>query len=107
MRLVELTAGDGSVLIEVSSSDDAIVPVNAVGETIAKLETSLVDRLHGILRIADVFRDELKRLKDLEKAEIEFGFGITAKGSLYVVETGTDATFKVKLIYGTGVPNVR
>jgi hypothetical protein len=99
MRLIELTSPDGPVLIEVSAADQSIAPAGALGDAVVKLQESIAEKLHGLLHVAQAFQKELQQLEHVEKAEIEFGFAVTAKGSVYVVATEAAAAFKVKLSY--------
>ena len=95
--LVQMQAGDSTVLIAVSGEPD-VAAVTSIDERIAEVSEALRSRFKVIRQIAEDLVEALKAPSlPVKTAELEFGLGATGKGKLYVVETSVDATFKVKL----------
>lgn len=96
--LVEVPAEKGRVLIEVWRPRSDVAPVTSNRETITELKESVRAKLRPVLELAKEFHQELDALQ-VKSAEVEFGFSLTSKGSVFVVALESEATFKVKLVF--------
>jgi len=100
--LVSVKTDNGSVLIEVWRSPSDVEPVSLLKDPVTELKESVMAKLRPILELADDVRKELEKLP-VSSAEVEFGFALTSKGSVYVVALEAQATFKVKLAFKRAV----
>ena len=105
-KLVSLATEDGSALIEVWRPPSDVTAIGAIDEQVIALKDSLKSKLKTVLELAQEVRRQVGELA-VESAEVEFGFALTQKGSVYVVAVEAEATFKVKLVFkgqagGTG-----
>ena len=97
-KLLSLETADGSALIEVWRPASDVVPIASPEETVVKLKESIRSKLQTVIDLAQEVRRQLESLA-VDSAEVEFGFALTSKGSVYVVAVETEATFKVKLTF--------
>jgi len=98
-KLIEYPTKDGSVLIAVTRGGADVTPVANLEDTIQKAAQNLRDSFQIIRRIADDFVASLQAgVSAVTSAELEFGLDLTGKGTIYVVETTAQASFKVKLV---------
>jgi len=101
-QLIEVPASEGSILVQVTSTEEVVRPVGALDDAIEKTTKSLNEGLDTIIAIARDFQQKVLALPTLHSAEIEFGLALTAKGSIYVVETTGESTLNVKLTFKSG-----
>lgn len=95
-KLLELDAGEATVLIAVREPGDAVVPVGALEKAIARIEASLDDVLASAARVASRASETLGQTA-VADAELEFGIALTAAGKAYVVEASSEAVFTLRL----------
>lgn len=96
--LVKLETEDDAALIEVWRPTSDVTPIASLEESVIELKQSVKSKLKPILELANDIKKEIAALS-VESAEVEFGFGLTTKGSVYVVAVEAEATFKVKLVF--------
>jgi hypothetical protein len=95
--LVELKAGESTVLIAVTGEPD-VAAVGSIDDRIETVQAALRDKFQVVAQISKDFADALQTGRiPVKSAEVEFGLGATGKGTVYVVETSVNATFKIKL----------
>jgi hypothetical protein len=100
-QIVEVKTGSGgTILMQVRRADEELVPVTSLDGVQTTLEASVADGLQQLARIGEDFVSVLAGLsRHLETAELELGFAVTGKGSLFVVETEAEASLKAKLVF--------
>lgn len=98
--ILQLETSNGSILIQASDTDLGMVnPTSRLDDAVVKLSEQLEDKAQVIGHLAETVMAAVKsRIKGAESIELEFGISFTLKGTIYVVESSAEATFKVKLI---------
>ena len=100
-KLLELEGAEGTLLFQVPAGDAEISAVSRSGEVVEKIAKSLGEVLGIVGGIAQGFHDAIKDAP-VKTAELEFGLQFTAKGRLYVVDIGGEASIKVTLTVSGG-----
>jgi hypothetical protein len=98
-NLIEMEVGDGATIWvhAVKMPGDGGLVKAGVGETVQKNFREAVSVLRPL---ASSFLDQFRGLDHPpDKAEVEFGFGLEAKGKFVIAEGGSQASFKVKLTW--------
>lgn len=101
-KIIELEAGHGTLLIQSTdeSEADLVSGTGILDDVIEKVSDTLSSRFRVITNLANSFVETLDQSgRAFDSAEFEFGLSLTGKGTIYVVQTEAEATFKVKLTY--------
>jgi Trypsin-co-occurring domain 1 len=100
-KLVEIPVGDSTVLVEVARTESGrAVAMSADDRTREKVVQSLDQSLGVITKLSGAMTDTLKKT-GAKSAEISLGLKFTAKGTLFVAETSTEATLSLKLSFAS------
>lgn len=99
-KLLSFPMDGGEVKIAVRTPDDDISPVGVLEDTIEKVHASLGEVFQIVTNVARAFQESLTHVEgNVREAELEMGLQFTAKGTIYVVESEGQASFKVKLVF--------
>lgn len=97
-KLLRFETETGEVLIEATAPDSLVAATGQLEDTLETVEKSLTEALRVVTGVSESFRKVFDGLS-AETAELELGLQVTAKGSIYVVETTGVASLKVKLSF--------
>jgi hypothetical protein len=105
-KIIEYRTESGeSILLECSADidSDKAGMKNVAGfrqgiEIVESSETSINSALNTVSKFGGLIIEELKKIKP-NKAEVEFGFKINAKGNFIVASGETEANFNIKLTW--------
>lgn len=99
-QLVEFAIPGGTLKIAARTPEDSISPVGVVEDAIAKAQEGLEKSMATVTYLCDAAYAALASAKNKpDSAEVEFGLQITAKGTIYVVETQAEASITIKATY--------
>jgi NTP-dependent ternary system trypsin peptidase co-occuring protein len=99
-QLIEFDTPNGTIRIAARTPEDSISPVGVVEDAVAKAREGLEKSMATVTWLCDAAYGALVLTKNKPaSAEVEFGLQITAKGTIYVVETQADASITIKATY--------
>ena len=101
-KLIQMPYQDGSIVVEVETTEGEIIPVSRTGERLIKEAQEAFDKVEGVIvDSCTLLTGALKRLAEkeptLESASVECGFQFTGEGNLYLVKTAAEGSIKVTL----------
>lgn len=97
-QLIKFETDGVDVLIAIEAAAGAVRPASKLDDAVKKISSSL-DAAFGIVsKIGKSFRSQIVD-SGAESGTLEMGLQFTGKGTIYVVETEAQATFKVTLEY--------
>ena len=94
---VEFDSPSGPIRIETKSAGTVTAVTSTQEGVVAKAERQLRDSLRTVAALANEFSATLASIEGCSSGEIEFGLEVSGKGTIYVVETAAQASFKVTL----------
>jgi hypothetical protein len=93
---------EGSIIVEVETTEDEIIPVSKIGERIIKeakeafegVESAIIDTGSKLSR---ALKNLAEKEPSLESASLEFGLQFTGEGNIYLVKTAAQGSIKVSI----------
>ncbi len=101
-KLIKMPSKEGSIIVEVETTEDEIIPVTKIGERIIEEAKEAFEGVESaIIDIGSKLSRALKNLAEkepsLESASLEFGIQFTGEGNVYVVKTAAQGSIKVSI----------
>lgn len=101
-QLIQMPCQDGTIIIEVETPENEVIPVSKSGERVVKEIKESFEKIESVIvSSCTVLTGALKNLAAkepaLEKASLEFGLQLTAEGNIYLVKTAAQGSIKVSL----------
>ena len=101
-KLIQMPYQDGSIIVEVETTEGEIVPVGKTGERIAKTVEQAFEKVEDVIvNSCTVLTGALKKLAEkeptLESASLECGFQFSGEGNIYMVKTAAQGSIKVTM----------
>ncbi|HTI10290.1 MAG TPA: CU044_2847 family protein [Puia sp.] len=98
--ILELTTGKGTILVQAQENEASLVEgTSRMDDVVVKISESIESKLEVLSDLAESITQSLyQKIKTAERIEVEFGISLTIKGTVYVVQSEAEATFKIKLI---------
>lgn len=102
-KLIEMPCKDGSIIVEVETTEGEIVPVKKkTGERLVEKVEQAFDKVESVIvNSCAVLTNALKNLAEkeptLETATLEFGFQLTGEGNIYMVKTAAQGSIRVSM----------
>ncbi|GAA1467216.1 hypothetical protein GCM10009603_54550 [Nocardiopsis exhalans] len=101
LRTIEVPLGDEgaeTVLVQVRTADDSIVPVGRGDRSVARARKTFSQMLGTVRPVAESFVGQVKAMADApEEVTLEFGISLSAEADLVIASTTTEANFSVSL----------
>ncbi|HZM93628.1 MAG TPA: CU044_2847 family protein [Vicinamibacterales bacterium] len=95
--LMQFEGTDAPILIDVSPPGSGVQPAGAAETVVKHAQATFDDALRVAGSVARSFQNVLRQY-ELQRAELEFGFQFTGKGTVYIVQSEVQAALKVKLV---------
>ena len=101
-KLIKMPSKEGSIIVEVETTEDEIIPVGKLGERIIKEAKEAFEGVESaIIDIGSKLSRALKNLAEkepsLESASLEFGLQFTGEGNIYLVKMAAQGSIKVSI----------
>jgi hypothetical protein len=101
-KLIKMPSADGSVIIEVETSENEIVPVGKKGERVIEEAKEAFETVENAIistgsKLSHALRNLAQKEPSLESASLEFGLQFTGEGNIYLVKTAVQGSIKVSI----------
>ena len=101
-KLIKMPSKDGSIIVEVETTEDEIIPVSRKGERLIEEVEEAFERVESaIINTGSKLSRALKKLAEeeasLDSASLEFGIQFTGEGNIYLVKTAAQGSIKVSI----------
>ena len=101
-KLIKMPSEDGSIIVEVETTEDEIIPVSRKGERLIEEAEEAFEKVESaIINTGSKLSRALKKLAEeepsLDSASLEFGIQFTGEGNIYLVKTAAQGSIKVSI----------
>ncbi len=108
-QLIEFPLEDGgSILVEIDAPEpkSGIVQASSGGKLVTKASDTFANAMKIVQPAASSIIEKLRDLGDPpDEISVEFGLKLTAEAGAYVASVGTEANYKVSLIWKQDNPS--
>ncbi|UCE05852.1 MAG: hypothetical protein JSW07_20050 [bacterium] len=101
-KLIKMPSEDGSIIVEVETTEGEIIPVSKKGERIIEEAKEAFEKVENVIistgsKLSRALKNLAEKEPSLESASLEFGLQFSGEGNIYLVKTAAQGSIKVSI----------